>query len=431
MLGGSDGLLYEALEGERLVAAFGGSVRGIEAGRVDGSPSTARFGYDPGGGGSGPEIPETTLTSPTYDQVFTSSPVTASGTASADVAIATVQVAVKDRTTNEWYDAATDTWHAGFRWNDAALGVPGATSTSWSLEMPLAPGGYHLQARAIDTEGDIDPTRETARFDVTAGAPDTVAPDTSLDTPYEDEVLAPNPTLDGAAADAVGVTRVDVAIKDRDSGLWYDTSAGTWSAGFRWNVASLASPGATATTWSLATALGVGDYHVQARAVDAAGNVDASRASLRFSVADVATFTDWIELFDLPDGTTSDTGDTAWTLSAGGGTASVQSGAVTLSNTGGEAVWRSEVLDISAGPVSIAIDWEGAGPMETSADYFRAYYRIDGGAEVEIASRPGPFSFETISAAGLTGSTLEIVVRQYNTFDDEIHRLHRVAVTAG
>lgn len=90
-------------------------------------------------------------------------------------------------------------------------------------------------------------------------------------------------TLSGAATDDVGVTQVDVSIKDRTTGLWLRAD-GSWGA-FVWISTVLASPNARSTTWTFTFQGSTGLYTVAARARDATKKYDKSLTWVRFSVS--------------------------------------------------------------------------------------------------------------------------------------------------
>ncbi|MDL5044486.1 hypothetical protein QQ054_00300, partial [Oscillatoria amoena NRMC-F 0135] len=75
-----------------------------------------------------------------------------------------------------------------------------------------------------------------------------------------------------------------------------------------------------------------------------------------------------------------------------------------------------------------------AGAMEAD-DYIRAFYRINGGAEILIDELvddnliEGDNTFRTVSVSGITGNTLEIVIRVRNNADDERHRFDNIFVS--
>jgi len=97
-----------------------------------------------------------------------------------------------------------------------------------------------------------------------------------------------------------------------------------------------------------------------------------------------------------------------------------------------EAVWTSEAIDISsyASGVRISMELSEDGTLE-SADYIRAYYKIDGGAETALTNglHTDNFGSAIATANGLIGSTLEIVVRMKNSSSAEFARVDDILVT--
>ena len=146
----------------------------------------------------------------------------------------------------------------------------------------------------------------------------------------------------------------------------------------------------------------------------------------------------WAESFDgLPDGATSDDGPTAWSTTAPpNGTFAVQGGAFAANDTKGEGVWRSGPIPIS-GTADLSLTVQSAGSMEASgsaADYLRVSYVLDGGAEVPVAQRAGNFNgdaAETVRVSGLTGSTVQVVVRALTTAGSETYTWDDVSVSGG
>ena len=118
----------------------------------------------------------------------------------------------------------------------------------------------------------------------TVDAGDLAAPDTAITSPSA-WANPPGVALTGTAGDNQAVARVDVALQNLDTGQWWDATTRTWVAPQRWNPASLTTPGAPATAWSFPFTLPAGRWHLQARATDAAGLVDASQAKLSFRTA--------------------------------------------------------------------------------------------------------------------------------------------------
>jgi hypothetical protein len=138
----------------------------------------------------------------------------------------------------------------------------------------------------------------------------------------------------------------------------------------------------------------------------------------------VVTDSAWVEDFDgLTNGATVDTGDTAWSASSGGGYFAVYNNRFYAQNLGPEAVWTSEVIDIS-GDADVYITWDTDGDMEQD-DYARAYYKLDGGPETLIFENLGNFSEETVFLP-VNGSTLQIILRIRNSAEE--HFVEEVSV---
>ncbi len=126
----------------------------------------------------------------------------------------------------------------------------------------------------------------------------------------------------------------------------------------------------------------------------------------------------WEENFESSMvGDASDTGPTAWSLlSSNSNNTNVKSTPTTkvLASAGDEAVWASEVIDISAhADVKIAVDLSSDGTLEGN-DYLQVYYRLDGGLD-EIPLLNGRWfdDVESTSAmiGSLNGSSVQIIVK--------------------
>ncbi len=246
------------------------------------------------GAASGP--PDTTFTQPARLSTQTSNIVTLGGAATDESAVAAVEVALKDRITGQWWNPASGTWGA-FNWFAATTASPGSPTSNWTRAFDAAAartaggsGDYWAQARAVDSTGGVDPTPPNTRFLVTE--PDAAAPDTTITSPVLDSHF-PNSTisLKGAASDDSAVQRVEVSVKDRVTNQWWNPATNSFGA-FGWFDATVATPGATNTTYSASfdgaaakAAGGSGDYFWQSRAVDHVNKVDATRPTSRFSVA--------------------------------------------------------------------------------------------------------------------------------------------------
>lgn len=137
-------------------------------------------------------------------------------------------------------------------------------------------------------------------------------------------------------------------------------------------------------------------------------------------------------LFTHPDGWTITTPN-ANTFLASDDYLRVENGVMEGRDVNAEVVWRSPTINISAQPnVTISIQLAEQGPMLAS-EYIRAFYRINGGPEVLIGQIVGNSTvdgaFSNFSVTGLTGSTLEIVVRISHDGNTKFHRFDNIFVT--
>jgi hypothetical protein len=153
----------------------------------------------------------------------------------------------------------------------------------------------------------------------------------------------------------------------------------------------------------------------------------------------------WTEDFTLSDGVTSDNGTTSFT-STKPYTAtlfSVLSNAFRTSYTGTlDAVWTSGVITISGKTnVKVSADCRSA-VLNSSvvmndsgdlADYLRFYYKLNGGAEVLFAEKLGGINnhsttYTNVALSGLSGNTIQIIVRARATGNDEFYYFDNVKV---
>ena len=96
-----------------------------------------------------------------------------------------------------------------------------------------------------------------------------------------------------------------------------------------------------------------------------------------------------------------------------------------------EGVWQSQVMNISAmSPVKVSVSLQESGTLEPQ-DYIRVYYRLDGGAETYFTTNGNnqdDFTSRTASVTGLSGSTLQIIIRVLNNDPAEIHYFDNIEV---
>ncbi|MBA7496959.1 hypothetical protein ES702_07568 [subsurface metagenome] len=141
----------------------------------------------------------------------------------------------------------------------------------------------------------------------------------------------------------------------------------------------------------------------------------------------------WIEDFGgLVNGTTSDTGETAWDSTRPGGVFEVNGNRFVCNGPADEGVWTTEVIDISqAGSVNISVDIDDGDDNKESSDYVKVYYKLDGGGEQLAGHVTDDISARTISATDLSGSTLQIIIRAKVSYSNEYYYWDNVTVETG
>ncbi len=198
------------------------------------------------------------------------------GSATDDVGVSAVRVAIQDRASKLWLriDGSWGAWQQ----HTATLATVGAPTTTWTWTWASAPAGsFAVQVEARDGDGQRDPTRGWTAFVVGA------APDSTIDAPAPAASLSAPVLVSGMATDDRAVREVRLAIQDRTSKLWLRAD-GTFGA-YQWHRAALGSPGATSTTWLLGGLdLPAGSFQLIATAVDSDGIVDPTRSRVAFTV---------------------------------------------------------------------------------------------------------------------------------------------------
>ncbi len=196
------------------------------------------------------------------------------GTATDDIGVQSVKVALYDNDTGR-YVQPNGTMAAAFATVDATLASPGATSTSFTLPIDLpTKGEFSVTAWAFDTSGQQDTSTSgaTARYLVYPGDADPTL-DPALTLPADGTVFTDSRiVVSGRAIDDVGMGRVDVQIVN-SAGLSMNSS-GVFSTGTRWIQAFLTSPGTPGSNYAYTSpAIPAGTYQVHVRATDNYGQV--------------------------------------------------------------------------------------------------------------------------------------------------------------
>jgi hypothetical protein len=234
---------------------------------------------------SGTATPDSVIATPATGAAI-AAPVSSAGHASSDAGVAAVEVAVMDQDSGLWWDAARRSW-GDFVWNSADVSTPRAVTTGWSWVFTGTggSGGYWAMARGVDTAGHVEVDRPTTDFSVTS-ASDT-APDTAFAAPAVVVMVTAPVVFAGHVTGDRGPQTVQVAVKDRVSGQWWDAASASWGD-FAWNEAEIADGSATSMDWSwtFAATSRSGSYWTMARGKDPDGDVEGTRATTRFTVAD-------------------------------------------------------------------------------------------------------------------------------------------------
>ncbi|QNE21464.1 PKD domain-containing protein [Kribbella qitaiheensis] len=208
------------------------------------------------------------------------SPMTFAGSANDDQSLDTVEIQLRNTTTRE--NLASDgTWSTDVTagWYRVSPVHVSAPSYNWSYTTPfnLKPGTYTFSVRGTDELGLITASTNQGKLTINAQIPGDTPPDTTITpTGTITGVQVLHLDLTGSATDGQGVAEVRVSLRDQDTSRYLQPN-GTMAAAFATLPASLASPNATSTTWTLPIDLPTaGDWAVTAYAFDTAGQQDIS-----------------------------------------------------------------------------------------------------------------------------------------------------------
>ncbi|MCW3814461.1 delta-60 repeat domain-containing protein [Micromonospora sp. DR5-3] len=165
-----------------------------------------------------------------------------------------------------------------------ALDPKTGTALEWNPGSNSYEGEKYLLATArglfVGGDGNIKGGKTVGRvgfFDI-AKAPAPAPVDTTIVTPVEGAVKTANSpfVIDGQAVAPTGVTRVQVEILNAKKQYLQDDLV-TWGASNSIN-ATIATPNATSTKWSLSVSLPPGAYQIQAKTFANGGASDATKA---------------------------------------------------------------------------------------------------------------------------------------------------------
>jgi outer membrane protein assembly factor BamB len=261
--------------------------------------NTAGFLYAFGLGGGSSAQPDTSIASPTPGSSVPNpnGSLTVTGSASDDTGVQQVQASIYDKNRGMYWSAATNSWTNVITLDPAALSATGARSTNWNIAFPVSANGgpFIVQAEAVDRDGQHDPSVARSDFTVTSM---TSPPDTTITSPVNNKlfpfpngvrqsfsIVASGNAVDQAGAHP-GVSQVWVVVENLEHVEYYCGASGCgggetgrYRPTYTKVPATLASPGATSTTWSLTfwTYDHPHTYKIVAWAVDRDGNPDPVR----------------------------------------------------------------------------------------------------------------------------------------------------------
>lgn len=177
--------------------------------------------------------------------------VTFAGTATDDAGLKNVEISLRNTSTGE--NLGSDcTWGIVSAGNCriSPVDISGSNyNWSWTTPFNLSAGTYTFTVRATDDEDLTTSTTNRGSLTLNAQYQGDLPPDTIMSfTPPTDGSLTVN--LQGSATDDLGVASVRVTLQDRDTGRYLQAN-GTMSSTLAFRQATLGTPGATSTTWSL------------------------------------------------------------------------------------------------------------------------------------------------------------------------------------
>ncbi len=220
-------------------------------------------------GVDGDSRPDTRIVSPTnYQQDFETNHINISGTATDDLGVVEVGVAIYDVEARRWLQ--DDGQFNSFAMLEAVVDAPGATAVNFSFAVELANGTYRVYTYALDTGGQYDSSAARAVSNIRL-YPGDAEPTIELNSPVAgDQFIGGVISASGRAFDDIGVERIEVLIRSRTQWLGPRQDGSLGSP--QWVEAFASNPGGVFTDWSYSSIeLPQGEWYVRARTVDSVG----------------------------------------------------------------------------------------------------------------------------------------------------------------
>ncbi|HST83926.1 MAG TPA: Ig-like domain-containing protein [Kineosporiaceae bacterium] len=226
-------------------------------------------------GVAGDALPDTTLSFTGTDQTRETLSLPITGTATDNLGVASVKMAVFNSTTREYLTHPTSgATSLTYTLMDLPVTSPGATSTTFSQTFTLPdPGNYRITAVAVDTAGQMDAnsTGAGATYLIFPGDTDPTLV-AALQTPVNGNTYTNTIPIGGRAEDDNGITRVSLTVQNTGTGqyLRIDGSMGASQT----LSAYLTNPGGPGSNFSYTTpTLAPGSYLVTVYPTDNNGQV--------------------------------------------------------------------------------------------------------------------------------------------------------------
>ncbi len=187
--------------------------------------------------------PNTFLDSPTANQQFyLSSVINMRGSATDNVAVSAVKVAIKDRGSQKWQQVDGVSWGDTIKWFTSTLSAPNMPQTSWQFNWtPRAAGSYAATMQAFDSSGNKDLDKPVQNFSVIADTTAPTAPTGLTAIPRDGPArisLSWAPTTDNVSVVGYELQRNSVTIAST-TGLSYTDSAIHYDTAYTYRVRAL------------------------------------------------------------------------------------------------------------------------------------------------------------------------------------------------
>ncbi len=136
----------------------------IDNGNTSGVPWASTTGLWARHNSAADPPPETGITEPGRHAAVHANPVTVRGTATDNLGVVQVRVAIRDRVAKKWLQP-DGSWAPRYAFRLATLADPRAPTTDWAVNITLPVGRYGVDARARDTASTVDPTSAWVPFE--------------------------------------------------------------------------------------------------------------------------------------------------------------------------------------------------------------------------------------------------------------------------